>query len=126
MAKKRGKRTVDFTPALKAWLEPFRKHIQNSSLVIIGHNFQRDRNRLIKAAGLAEWKANGLRHSFGTYHYAAYANEGATSKQMGNSPDVLHAHYKGLVSKEDAEKFWALRPKTEPAKETSAPVIGKV
>lgn len=110
VAKKRGKRTVDITPALKAWLEPFREQIQNGSLVIIGPNFQRDRNRLIKAAGLAEWKANGLRHSFGTYHFGAYANEGETSKQMGNSPDVLHAHYKGLVTREAAEKFWSLRP----------------
>src|ERR1043166_1486002 len=110
VAKKRGKRTVDITPALKAWLEPFRKQIQDGSLVIIGPNFQRDRNRLIKAAGLPEWKANGLRHSFGTYHYAAYANEGETSRQMGNSPDVLRTHYTGLTSKENAEKFWALRP----------------
>ena len=56
------------------------------------------------------WKANGLRHSFGTYHYAMFESADKTSKQMGNSPEIMHKHYKGLCSHAEAVKFWALRP----------------
>ena len=33
-----------------------------------------------------------------------------TAFQMGNSPTMVHRHYKALVAKSDAERFWALRP----------------
>jgi hypothetical protein len=33
-----------------------------------------------------------------------------TAHLMGNSPDMIHRHYKALVTKEEAEKFWGLRP----------------
>ena len=30
----------------------------------------------------------------------------------GNSPNVLHRHYKGLVKEADATEFWGLTPAT--------------
>jgi integrase len=109
VAKKRSQRIVDMQPALRAWLEPYRDALQ-AGANIIGTNFQRDRNRLVEAARLDEWKANGLRHSFGSYHFAMFRNDGETAHQMGNSVVMVHKHYKALVTREAAEKYWALRP----------------
>jgi hypothetical protein len=55
-------------------------------------------------------KHNGLRHAFCTYHFALHANENLTAAQAGNSPAMIHAHYKGLATKADAEKWFAVKP----------------
>ena len=47
-------------------------------------------------------KPNGLRHAFCTYHFAVHANENLTAAQAGNSPAMIHAHYKGLATKAEA------------------------
>jgi hypothetical protein len=51
-----------------------------------------------------------LRHSFCTYHFAAHANENQTAQQAGNSPAMIHAHYKGLATKADADKWFNVLP----------------
>ena len=62
-------------------------------------------------AGIKEWPHNALRHSFGSYHLALHGDATKTANQMGHkSTDVVHNHYKALVMKSEAEKFWALRP----------------
>ena len=69
--------------------------------------------RLAAAAGIKAWSDNALRHSFGSYQLAAYGDEKKTAMLMGHrNPDILHQHYKALVTKADAERFWALRPAT--------------
>ncbi len=32
------------------------------------------------------------------------------SLQLGNTPQVLFAHYRELVSAEDSARFWSIRP----------------
>ena len=51
-------------------------------------------------------RRNGLRHAFCTYHFAQHSNENLTAAQAGNSPAMIHAHYKGLATKADAEKWF--------------------
>ena len=41
---------------------------------------------------------------------AAHANENLTAKQTGNSPAMVPAHYKGLATKAEAQKWFAVRP----------------
>jgi integrase len=66
---------------------------------------------LRKAAGIESWPHNGLRHSFGSYHLAFHGDAIKTAQQMGHrSADVVHNHYKALVLKTEAEKFWKLFP----------------
>jgi hypothetical protein len=55
-------------------------------------------------------RKNGLRHAFCTYHYALHANENLTAAQAGNSPAMIHAHYKGLATKVEAEKWFNVTP----------------
>ncbi len=55
-------------------------------------------------------KNNGLRHAFCTYHFAAHANENQTAAQAGNSPAMIHQHYKGLATKAEGEKWFNVLP----------------
>ena len=57
-------------------------------------------------------KLNGLRHAVCTYQFALHANENLTAAQAGNSPAMIYAHYKGLVTKAEAEKWFAVTPPT--------------
>ena len=108
-AKTRQRRLVEICPALAAWLEPFRK--LTTGKLWTGHEitFQQHFVELCDSAKVTR-KTNGLRHAFCTYHFAAHANENQTAQQAGNSPAMIHAHYKGLATKADAEKWFNVNP----------------
>ena len=53
---------------------------------------------------------NGLRHAFVSAHFAAYSDENLTSAQAGNSPQMIHAHYNGLLTKAEGEAWFAVTP----------------
>ena len=59
------------------------------------------------------WQHNGLRHSFGTYHYRLYSNADLTASQLGHSnPTMLFRNYRNAnVSKADAEAWFNLHLK---------------
>ena len=65
---------------------------------------------LVKLAGLKEWKQNGLRHCFCTYHLAAGKDPVRTAYEAGNSAEVIKRCYDALASDATAKRFWALRP----------------
>ena len=108
-AKTRQRRLVEICPALALWLESFRT--QTTGKLWAGHEitFQQHFVELCKEAEVTR-KANGLRHSFCTYHFALHANENQTAAQAGNSPAMIHAHYKGLATKADADKWFNVNP----------------
>ena len=64
----------------------------------------------VVAAGLAPWKQDCLRHSFGTYSLALHENENQLALQMGNSPTIIHAHYRVPVAREIAEAYFNITP----------------
>jgi hypothetical protein len=55
-------------------------------------------------------RRNGLRHGFCSFHFALHANENSTAAVAGNSPAMIHAHYKGLATKAEAERWFAVAP----------------
>jgi len=84
-------------------------------------DFRKALNTLAKSADVIEWPQNGLRHSFASYHLAAYSDTVRTAFLMGHSnPRIVHDHYKALVSKADAERFFALRPAADAAEKIVA------
>ena len=119
-AKTWQRRLVEICPALAAWLEPFRK--VTTGKLWAGHEitFQQHFVELCEAAKVTR-KMNGLRHAFCTYHFAAHANENQTAQQAGNSPAMIHAHYKGLATKADAEKWFNVNPPDTVKNEKSKP-----
>jgi integrase len=113
IAKKRSRRVVEISDTLAAWLALCGK---TRGPVVDVPDFRKALNALANSADVKEWPQNGLRHSFASYHLAAYNDTVRTAFLMGHSnPRIVHDHYKALVSKADAERFWALRPATDAA-----------
>jgi integrase len=118
VAKKRSRRVVEMADALIAWLKPV---LPIKGAIVDGAGFRENFDRLRTAAKLTDWPHNGLRHSFGSYHLAFHGDAVKTAMQMGHrDSNVVHNHYKALVLKSEAEKFWALSP--EPAAPGTNPV----
>jgi integrase len=72
-------------------------------------NIQREVDRACRVAEVA-WKKNALRHSYVTYAMAIARNAWEVAEQVGNSPKVLQAHYKGLVLPSEAEDWFSITP----------------
>ena len=107
-SKTRQRRLVEVCPALAAWLEPFREccgPVWAMSIDACQEGLAALRNTLKIPS-----RRNGLRHAFVTFHFAAHANENLTSALAGNSPAMIHAHYKGLATRAEAEKWFAVLP----------------
>ena len=111
VAKKRSRRVVEMGEALEAWLKICQKE---AGPIVSGEGFRENMEKLRAAANIGKWVNNGLRHSFGSYHLAAFGDQVKTAAQMGHrDASVIHNHYKALVLKKDAEKYWQLTPKAE-------------
>ncbi|MCW5555428.1 MAG: tyrosine-type recombinase/integrase [Verrucomicrobiae bacterium] len=116
-AKKRKRRHVELCSNVVEWLTPM---IGNR---IMPKNFRRHFDAVRRLAGfrgsvshqqaddaLLAWPHDAIRHTAISCHFAAFEDEGKTAKWAGQSVDVMHNHYKGLVIKADAEVFWSWTP----------------
>jgi hypothetical protein len=45
-------------------------------------------------------------------YLAKHKHEGEAATWAGNSPNIIHRHYKGLVKEADAAEFWSITPAT--------------
>jgi integrase len=107
-SKTRSRRLVTACQALTRWLVPYR----GCSGPIWPHNLDRyhdEFNALLANLGITA-KRNGLRHAYCSFHYALHANESLTAQQAGNSPQMIHSHYKGLATRAEAQKWFAVKP----------------
>jgi integrase len=107
-AKTRQRRLVTVCPALAAWLAPYRDRtgpLCDDSIAAFAVRFGKLRQEL----GIASRK-NGLRHGFVTHHLALHANEGLTAAQAGNTPAIIHAHYRGLATPDEARAWFSVLP----------------
>jgi integrase len=108
-SKTRQRRLVQICPALASWLQPYRNMASGKLWSFHEITFQEHFRDLCERAKVTR-KSNGLRHSFCSYHFALHANENATSQQAGNSPNVIHGFYKGLTTRQEAKKWFAVKP----------------
>jgi integrase len=103
-AKTRQRRLVPISDNLKLWLTP---HTQTSGSVCMHQRPQ------MAAARFCEgftWQDNGLRHSFISYRLAVLHDTARVALEAGNSPDVIFAHYRELVTPEVAKKWFDVKP----------------
>jgi integrase len=107
-SKTRSRRLVEMPPALAEWLEPYRGRTGRIWLKSVDM-FHTDFGTLRDTLKIPN-RRNGLRHGFVSYHYALHADEGLTAKNAGNSPSMVHKHYKGLATKAEAEKWFNVLP----------------
>ena len=54
--------------------------------------------------------ADGLRHSGITYRLLSVKHDGEVALWAGNSPQMIHDHYKGLKTNREGEEYWAILP----------------
>lgn len=125
-------RTVKIEPALAAFLSPYAQPdgpiVTPSAMARIYH--LRKAWRILQAEDAAAKQdgveirpfpvpmpANAARHCFATFHLLAFRHAGETALQLGHgqSPELLHRHYKGIASEAEAVAFWAIRPAAGPA-----------
>ena len=59
---------------------------------------------------LKPWVRDGLRHTGISHHLSWFHDENRTALWAGNSPNIIHKHYKGLVSSTEAQLFWTMLP----------------
>ena len=101
-SKTRSRRLSTMCPALAQWLEPHR----GSTALLWSYglqHFHKTFERMLAELGIPV-RRNALRHGFVSAHYSMHADEGLTAKEAGNSPAVVHANYKGLMTKKDGRR----------------------
>jgi len=103
-AKTRSRRLVPICPALSALLKPYRG---KEGKVVPMEGIER-LQKLTAQAARVDRKKNGLRHSFGTYRVALLKNESQVALEMGNSPAMLFANYRGLATPDAAERWFSV------------------
>jgi integrase len=108
-AKTASRRLVELGDAALSWLAPYR----GSTGPVCPRGLDLHR-RLVtdrQSAAVSSWPSNALRHSFASYHLAAFADAAKTSLQMGHvSATLLFNHYRQRVRSDVAKQWWAIYP----------------
>lgn len=106
-AKSSRHRLVTISENLYAWLQPHEK----MEGPILPTNLYRRLKELLRMAEIEKWPKNGLRHSFGSYHYAYHANANLTASLLGHrTTSMLYKHYRKLISPDEAKQYWNIFP----------------
>lgn len=99
-AKTRARRLVEIRPNLAAWLAlPGTLRPMSPNTV----------KAIVRGSGV-KWGHNIARHSFVSYHLAAFQSAGRTALEAGHSEAMLFRHYRALVTPAEASEFWAIMP----------------
>jgi integrase len=66
-----------------------------------------------RAGGITgrDWPQDALRHTCATYAVADLTDISFVAHWLGNSVPIMRLHYVGLVKRNVAQAFWAIRPK---------------
>ncbi|MGB0152994.1 MAG: tyrosine-type recombinase/integrase [Verrucomicrobiales bacterium] len=101
ISKVRRKRNIIIRPALRAWLEKY-----NGPILPTNHS------RMIKELRRRHQLSHDvLRHSFITYHVAAFRSVGEAALEAGNSEAEIKRSYLNDATVGQGEAFWRLAPK---------------
>lgn len=111
VAKKMGFRRNNIPPNAMAWLEAVRDNRRTGP--IIGSNFVNLLRSAVRFAHIKHTK-NCIRHSFCSYALEAGWSLEDVIAYMGHngSPAMVATHYRNVVSKADADAWWAIVPPT--------------
>lgn len=101
ISKTRHERHVTISDNLAAWLEATKDR------PITPPNFKHMLEASKKHFGQTHDEA---RHSFISYHVAAYRSIGDAALQAGNSESIIKRHYLNLHPREEGEKFFRILP----------------
>ncbi len=107
-AKTRKIRNVTLPECAKQWLSLLPD--RDGPLLVTPARLRKRRDKLCEDLGL-KWIQDGLRHTAASHHFAHFQNAATTCAELGHATDrVLFDHYRAVVSRKDAEKFFNLTP----------------
>jgi integrase len=129
-SKTRSRRLVPIQPNLQAWLASYRQRggpvvpfaSMSKQLVWLAEDTKQEGDRQNGKAAIPplEWKHNAPRHSFISYRMAVLKDENAVALEAGNSPQMIFANYRELVTEDVAKIWFAIEPE-RPANITAMP-----
>jgi integrase len=115
------RRLVTLQPNLRQWLLPLQK--LKGLVTPSPERFRQLFPHVRTAAAIREWPENALRHSFASYHLAAFKNAAATALELGHHDSrVTFAHYRELVKPKNAARYWNITPAT---REKVVPMVAR-
>ena len=120
-SKTKRRRTVPLMDNLREWLAPLAQAsgpvVPLADLTIRQKRIKPARQR----AGLKHWPHDCLRHSAASYWLQIEGDAARVALWLGHTQEVLHEHYKGLLSDPaDAALWFAIKPEKN---RTSAKII---
>lgn len=122
IAKKRRIRNVDIPANAVAWLRLWPKKQGSIARNAYATDFTKRFAKLTALAGfirkdpagksVSTWNENAMRHSFGSYLYAATGDSLRTAAQLGHkaSDQTLFDHYRALATKTEAAAYFSILP----------------
>lgn len=109
VSKTRSHRVIEMSDNLVAWLETVPKSERTGH--VVPSNWVKKYQIVRKQSGISKKQQDILRHSFASYHLAAHADFNALQSAMGHGTgEMILTHYKALIRKPEAVKFWSIRP----------------
>lgn len=109
-------RIIPMTENLYAWLSLCENRTGPVVLFPTQDNYFKTRRAIALLAGITKWPHNALRHSFASYSWAVNPDEKTIASQMGNSPYMVHRHYKAVLEDTEGQKFFNTTPKASSKK----------
>jgi len=120
-AKTASRRLAPLPENAAAWLRPFAKPegtvVELSRLIHALQRLGKRVNKTLTENGKKPMKMprNALRHSFVSYRLAALQSPNQTALEAGHDVKILFRHYRELVTKTEAEKWFAIQLPKIPA-----------
>lgn len=108
-SKVRQRRIVHLQPAAVAWLQLSKK--LDAQLPLHPTSRRRFPRQVRDKLGFEAWPKDVLRHTCASYLMASWQDAPRVAAELGNSVDILMRHYRELVRRDDAERFWRLLPR---------------
>jgi integrase len=115
IAKTKRRRFVDISDNAITWLEAYRKKGGSfaGKVVPLAKSLLAKRRRALQSkAKVEKWIQQGMRHSFCSYWLMKHEDANKLVLQSGHTDaDTMWERYHRGVTKVNAKKFWAIRPK---------------
>jgi integrase len=107
-AKTRDRRIIHLEPAAVAWL---RCAADAGAVLPMPRSNRRKAQRALRPVlGFQDWPKDVLRHTCASMLMASWRDAGKVAAELGHSPGILFRHYRELVRRPDAARFWSLTP----------------
>ena len=104
----RQRRVVYPLPAAMTWLKRAKK--LKSTLPLRAQPLKRERDKFRAALGFKKWPKDITRHSASSYWLALTGEAAKIATMLGHSEKTMRKNYLALVTKAEAEQFWAILP----------------